>query len=222
MNTNKIVIYGAGPLAELMYYHFTHDSDYQVVAFCLDTEYLTDDSLCGLPVVDFAEVTQHYPPDQYPMFVAIGYRTMRNRPLLFNKAKQQGYRLVNFISKMAHVRENLIIGENNVILSSCDIDPFVRIGNNNIFWTGSIVGHHAVVGDHNYISGGCGVGGNCVVGDLCFLGNNALMVNNVTIANETFMVAGAIILKDTQEACQYHGNPAKLISRHPDTGIIIE
>lgn len=221
MAANKIIIYGVSPLAELMLYYFSEDSDYEVVAFCVDAIYKSSDSFCQLPLVNFESVTKLYPPNDFQMFIAIGFRVMRNRKSMFNKAKQQGYRLVNFISSRAVTHKNLQIGENNVILSSCDIEPFVRIGNNNIFWTGAIAGHHATIGDHNYISGGAGVGGNCVVGDMCFLGNQALMVNDINIANETFMVSGTIILKDTQEACQYHGNPAKLIGRHLDTGIVI-
>lgn len=220
MPTN-IIIYGAGPFAELMHYHFAHDSDYKVVAFCLDKTYISEESFCNLPIVPFEQINDLYPADQYRMFVAIGYSNMRNRSIMFNKAKEKGYRLINFISKKAIIRENLIMGENNVILSSCDIEPFVAIGNNNVFWTGSIVGHHAVIGDHNYFSGGSGVGGNCIVGNLCFLGNAALMVNNLVIADETYMISGAIILKNTEKAGKYHGNPSKLIGYHADTGIII-
>lgn len=59
------------------------------------------------------------------------------------------------------------------------------------------------------------------MGDLCFLGNAALTVNNINIRDETYMVSGTIILRDTETAGKYHGNPAKLIGRHADTGIII-
>jgi len=219
--SQKLIIYGAGPLAEIMYYHFRHESPYEVIAFCMDKEYLSDAQFCDLPLVDVALVTQLYPLNEVQMFVAIGYKSMRNRALLFNKAKQLGYTLVNFISQRANVRDDLSLGENNVILSSCDFEPHVRIGNNNVFWTRTIIGHHANIGDHNYISGGGGVGGNCTVGNCCFLGNGALMINNVNIADETYLIAGTIILKDTEIASKYHGNPAKLIGRHADTGIII-
>lgn len=36
-----IIIFGVGSQAELAHYFFTHDSDYQVVAFCIDAAYLT-------------------------------------------------------------------------------------------------------------------------------------------------------------------------------------
>lgn len=219
--TQKIIIYGLSAFADMMHHNFTHFSDYEVVAFCVDREYLNDTVFCGLPVVAFENITDLYPHEQYKMFVAIGFSRMRNRALLFNKAKQQGYSLVNFISKHAVIRDDLILGENNVIQSSVDIDIRVTIGNNNVIWTGCILGHNLVLGSHNYVSGNCGLGGNCTIGDACFIGNAAVMVNNIHIADETYMVTGTVIVRDTEVSCRYHGNPAKLVGRHVDTGILI-
>lgn len=220
--SNKLVIYGAGPLAELMHYHFVHETDYEVVAFCLDQPYITKSSLCGLPIVPFESISTTHPQTSHNMFVAIGYSSMRNRKLMFDKAKAKNYRLVNFISKTAGVRENLIIGENNLIQARVEIEPFANIGNNNIFWTGSILGHHFTIGDHNYIAGNCGFGGYCTMGNMCFMGNAAVTVNNVNIADETYMVSGTVIIRDTEPYAKYHGNPCKLVSRHQETGIIIQ
>jgi len=219
--SNKLIIYGAGFLAELMYYHFTHESKYEVVAFCLDKSFITQSTLCDLPIVSFESIQTTYPEKDYKMFVAIGYRSLRNRKLMFDKAKAKNYQLVNFISPSAGIRENLVIGENNLIQARVEIEPFAKIGNNNIFWTGSILGHHFTIGHHNYIAGNCGFGGFCTMGDCCFMGNAAVTANNITIADETNMVAGTVILKNTETACRYHGNPSKLISRHSDTGVVI-
>ncbi len=216
-----IVIYGISAYAEMMRYNFDRYSPYQVVAFSVDRKYMTESSFCGLPIIAFEDITTSYPIDQFKLFVAIGYRIMRNRKVLYDKAKNQGYTLVNYISPKAVLHDDLIIGENNVIQSSVDIDIAVTIGNNNVFWTGSILGHNLEVGNHNYISGGGGLGGNCVVGDACFLGNGAIMVNNLNIADETYMVAGTVILRDTETASRYHGNPSKRIGSHVETGIEI-
>lgn len=217
----KIVIYGLSPLAERMYHNFTRYSPYSVAAFCVDQEYLQESSFCGLPVVAFQDIAELYPADEYKMFVAIGFKRMRDRSIMFDKAKAQGYTLVNFISPRAIVCEDLAIGENNIIQSSVDIDMFVTIGNNNIIWTNSIIGHDTVIGNHNYIAGSCGFGGSCVIGNACFIGNAAITINDIHIADETYLVAGAVILRNTEAACQYHGNPAKRIGRHPETGIVI-
>jgi sugar O-acyltransferase (sialic acid O-acetyltransferase NeuD family) len=218
----KIVIYGGGTFAKLMLYHFSHDSDYEVVAFCLDKQYISADYFCDLPVLAFESIENDYPATDFPMFVAIGYSNMRNRSIMFHKAKDKGYALINFISRKAITRDDLVIGENNVIFSSSDAEPGVTIGNNNIFWTRSILGHGVKVGHHNYFSGGAGLGGNCVIGDYCFMGNAALMINGITIADETFLVAGAVILRDSEPATKYHGNPARRVSQHLEEGIIIQ
>jgi sugar O-acyltransferase (sialic acid O-acetyltransferase NeuD family) len=218
----QIIIYGAGDFGKLMLYHFTHDSHFEVVAFCLDKQYLTTDIFCSLPVLAFESIENHFPASEYPMFIAIGYSNMRHRSIMFNKAKNKHYQLINFISGKAIVRDDLIIGENNAIFSSSDVEPNVTIGNNNIFWTRSILGHGVKIGDHNYFSGGAGLGGNCIIGDYCFLGNAALMINGITIADETFLVAGAVILRDSELATKYHGNPARRVSQHIETGIIIQ
>ncbi|MBT3813261.1 MAG: hypothetical protein HON51_10815 [Gammaproteobacteria bacterium] len=217
----KIVIYGVSAFAEMMYHNFTRYSEYRVVAFCVDQEYMQESSFCHLPVVAFEEMAELYPAKDYKMFVAIGFSRMRNRALMFDKAKAKGYQLVNYISPQAIIREDLVMGENNVIQSSTDIDIFVSIGNNNVFWTGCILGHNLVVGNHNYVSGRGGLGGNCVIGDACFIGNAAGMVNNINIADETYLVAGTVIVRSTEESCQYHGNPSKRVARHADAGIVI-
>ena len=37
---NKLVIFGIGDLAGLLYYYLNNDSNYEVVAFCVDKQYL--------------------------------------------------------------------------------------------------------------------------------------------------------------------------------------
>ena len=218
----QIIIYGIGEFAALMHYLFKTESPYEVVAFCVDKAYITNNTFDNLPVIPFEEIQEHYPNQNYAMFVAIGYRNMRNRSIMFHKAKDKGYSLVNFISPKAIIRDNLSIGENNALFSSSDIEPFATIGDNNIFWTRSILGHHVQVGSHNFFSGGAGLGGHCVIGDYCFMGNAALMINGITLADETYLVAGAVLLRDSQPSTKYHGNPCKRVSQHLETGIIIE
>ena len=40
----RVVIFGAGDIARLAHYYFTHDSDHEVVAFTVDEEYRTGDT----------------------------------------------------------------------------------------------------------------------------------------------------------------------------------
>ena len=71
--TKEIIIFGAGDIAELANYYFTHDSEYDVVAYTVDREFMPIDSALELPVVPFDEISKHYPPEQYSLFIALSY-----------------------------------------------------------------------------------------------------------------------------------------------------
>ena len=49
----KLVIVGDSAFAEIAYEYFTHDSEYEVVAFAVEREFIKRESLFGLPVVPF-------------------------------------------------------------------------------------------------------------------------------------------------------------------------
>ena len=79
-----LIIFGSGDLAQLAHYYFSTDSDFEVVAFTLDAEYIETPDCCGLPVVAFEQVAYDYPPDVHTMFVALGYSRL-------NQVRKQKY-----------------------------------------------------------------------------------------------------------------------------------
>jgi sugar O-acyltransferase (sialic acid O-acetyltransferase NeuD family) len=218
----KIVIYGCGAFAKLMHYYFSTANQYEVVAFTVDSIFLQDTFIYGLPVIPFEDITDDYPPSDFSMFVAIGYQRMRNRKILFEKAKNKQYLLVNYISSKAIAYHNLVLGENNVIMGNVNIEPFVKIGDHNIVWSDTLLGHDLVLGNYNYVAAKCLLAGNSIIGDLCFFGNGVTTIDHLMIANETYLVAGSVLFKDTKPYMRYFGNPAKPFRKsHEDYGIII-
>lgn len=218
---NKLVIYGIGPFAKLMRYYFSADGGREVAGFTVDEEYLTSDSFENLPVIPFRSVESRFPPGKFRMFVAIGYQRMRNRPILFDKAKRKGYELVNYVNRRAIVYEDLKMGENNAILGNVNIEPGVELGNNNIVWSDTLLGHDLKIGDHNYISAKCLIAGNSVIRDLCFIGNGAVTINDLTIEDETHVFPGAVLFKNSKTGGRYMGNPARHVGTHRGDGIVI-
>jgi UDP-N-acetylbacillosamine N-acetyltransferase len=218
---DKVVIYGLGPFAKLMNFYFTNDGRYHVLGFCVDKCYLDRGEFCGLPVVPFESVGEKWPAVTHEMFVAIGYKRMRSRAIMFNKAKASGYRLVSYISKKAIVYENLIIGENNVVMDNVTIEPWVTIGDNNIIWSDTLLGHNLVIGNHNYISAKCLLAGDMVIKDQCFIGNGAVTINKIKIDHETHVFPGAVVLYSTEPGGRYMGNPAQYVGSHKGEGIVI-
>jgi UDP-N-acetylbacillosamine N-acetyltransferase len=222
MSNRSIVIYGAGPLAKLMQYYFEEDSSTKVVAFSVDPAYQSERMFCRRPVVPFDQLTTEYPPSEVGLFVAIGYRNMRNRILMFNRACALGYELVNYVSSRAITYSDLSIGKNNALMANVHVEPFTLIGHNNLFFSDTLIAHNVTIGNGNVLAARVLIGGNSKVQNSCFFGNGTILINEVAIADETHTFPGTVIVQDTKACTKYLGNPARQIGTHEETGIIIE
>jgi UDP-N-acetylbacillosamine N-acetyltransferase len=218
----SLVVYGAGDLAKLMLSYFMCDSDYQVTAFCVDRVRMKESAFCNLPLVAFEDIDCLYPPLAYDMFVAIGYSKMRDRRVMFDRAKTKGYALVNYVSSRALCWPDAVLGENNVLMPLVHVEPFVRLGDNNLFWSDTLVAHGVTVGNHNYFGAKCVLGGNSSIDDDCFVANGAVLINSVHLHNESHVLPGSVIYRDTEAHYKYLGNPARPIGYHEKTGILIQ
>jgi sugar O-acyltransferase (sialic acid O-acetyltransferase NeuD family) len=213
----KIVIFGTGDIAQIAQYYFETDSEHEVVAFSVDRAYLDKPVFEGKPVVPFEELTQHYPPSEYAMFVALGYSQMnQNRQKKYEQAKALGYQLVNYISSRCCFLTQYAIGDNCFILEDNTIQPFVRIGNNVVLWSGNHIGHHSTIEDHVFISSHVVISGHCVVGHHSFLGVNSTLHNNVTLGSANLVGAGAIITRSTGERAVFVPERTKLFAKTSD------
>jgi sugar O-acyltransferase (sialic acid O-acetyltransferase NeuD family) len=197
--THKLIILGDTAIAEIAYEYFTHDSAYEVVAFSVDKAYLKRESLFGLPVVPFENLSDHFLPSDHNFFAATNYSAKNAlRKRFYLEAKEKGYAPASYVSSRAFVWHNVEIGEHCFIFEDNTVQPFVKIGNNVILWSGNHIGHHSVIRDHVFISSHVVVSGFCEVGESCFMGVNATMANNITIGNNCIVGAGALVLSDVE------------------------
>ncbi len=216
---SKIIVFGMGSVGELAHYYFANDSEYEVVAFTADKKYIKSTVFLKLPVVAFEHIEQEYSPAEYKIFIALGYAKINKvRAEKYHQAKNKGYKLVNYISSIATVFDNVEIGDNCFILEGNNIQPYVKIGNNVTLWSGNHIGHHSVIKDHTFISSHAVISGNVVVEPFCFIGVNAAIRNNVTIAGECVIGAGSLILKSTDTQGVY-ANKSSAKSRVPSNRI---
>ena len=211
------VVFGAGDIARLAHYYFSHDSPHDVVAFAVDREYRSDESFLGLPLLDFEGITDHYPPGAHEMFVALSYADMnRSRARKYHEARALGYQLTSYVSsKCTYLSENQP-GDNCFILEDNTVQPFVTIGNNVTLWSGNHIGHDSVIEDHCFISSHVVVSGHVHIGQYSFIGVNATLRDSVTIAPETLVGAGAVITRDTVEKGVYAPRAAELRRKRSD------
>jgi sugar O-acyltransferase (sialic acid O-acetyltransferase NeuD family) len=193
-----IVIFGAGDIARLAHFYFTHDTSHEVVAFCVDPEYRTTPEFLGLPLITFDEVPHAYPPTTHELFIALSYTKMnRVRAAKYEAAKALGYTCPSYVSSRATVLMQQPVGENCLILEDNTIQPFVTIGNNVTLWSGNHIGHDSVIEDHCFISSHVVISGHCTIGRYSFLGVNATLHNSVRVAEQCLIGAGAVLMKDT-------------------------
>ena len=205
-----VVIIGAGETAAIAYEYFTADSPYEVVGFCVEKEFIKEDSFQGLPIAAFEDIKDKFPPKKYKVFVAISSTKLnRIRTRLYQSVCEMGYECVSYISSRAFIWRDAVIGDNCFIFEGNTIQPFAQIGNNVILWSGNHIGHNTVIHDNCFIASHCVISGFCEIGENCFLGVNSTVINNISIAKDCFIGASALIQKDTSvgEVYQAAGTP---------------
>jgi sugar O-acyltransferase (sialic acid O-acetyltransferase NeuD family) len=207
----KLVIFGKGDFARIAAVYFENDSPHEVVAFTVDEAYLDGEALMDREVVAFETLEQRFPPDEFAMFVAIGFsRVNQARAEVYEKCKAKGYELVSFVSSKADVLAHVAIGENTFIFEENVVQPFVTIGNDVVLWSGNHIGHDATIGDHCFIASHAVISGNVTIGAYCFVGVNATFRDGITVAPRCVIGAAALIMKNTEEGAVHavRGPPA--------------
>jgi sugar O-acyltransferase (sialic acid O-acetyltransferase NeuD family) len=207
----KVVIFGNSLTAELALYYLQNDSEHEVVAFTVDREYIKEPEFQGLPLVPFDEVEKLYPTDSFHFFAPMTERQMnRLREKVYLEAKAKGYSFISYISSKATVLTKQI-GENCFILEDNTIQPFVKIGNNCVLWSGNHIGHHGTIGNHVFFTSHVVLSGRCNVGDYCFIGVNATIRDGATLGEGTLIAMGANLTKQKTEPWSiWKGNPAEM------------
>lgn len=213
MNKKKLIIVGDSAFAEIAREYFDADTPYEVAAFSVEAAFLKRNQLYGLPVVPFESLEQTYPPDTHDVFVAITYSQLnRLRVRLADAARTKGYRLASYVSPRAFVWRNVELGEHCFIFEDNTLQPFVRIGNNVVLWSGNHIGHHSVVRDNCFISSHVVISGFCDIGENSFLGVNSTLANNVNIGRDNWIGPGVTINRSTESGALLSA-PASEVSR---------
>lgn len=207
---SKIVLVGAGEQGEIAYEYFTHDSPHEVVGFAVEPQFRDRDELFELPVFDLDEIDKRFPPDRFRAFVSVSSTHLnRVRARLYRRVKELGYTCESYVSSHAFVWRDVKVGENSFIFENNVLQYGVSVGDNVILWSGNHVGHQTAIADDVFISSHVVISGFCEIGRSCFLGVNSCFGDNIKVAADCVIGAGAVVVKDTEPAGVYVGNPAR-------------
>jgi sugar O-acyltransferase (sialic acid O-acetyltransferase NeuD family) len=192
---SDIVIFGAGQIAEVATAYIDRHGPDRVVGFTVDRSHAKSETLHGRPIIPWEDLERRFPPGSVKLLGPLSYQRLndfrRERHL---EGKSRGYGFASFIHPQSHVYAEAI-GENCFILENNVIQPFARIGDGVIIWSGSHIGHHAVVEDFCFLSSQVGLGGGAHIGAGSFLAGKAGVESGVAIGAACFIGTGAIVRK---------------------------
>jgi len=202
----KIIIFGTNEISLMAKFYFEKDSNFEVFGFCVDSDFIKESSLENKPVLSFDGIENDFPSKDYLFFAPLYENKLRE--IKVNQIILKGYNLATYISSKSTVFAKKI-GFNCFILENNVIQPYVEIGNNNIFWSGNHIGHHSVIKNNTFFSSHVVLSGKCVVEDYCWFGVNSCVKDGVKIDEGSFISMGAVVMKKTKPYKKYTGNPAK-------------
>ncbi len=201
MTSKPVIIFGTSDMGRMVDFYLTNDSDHQVAVYAASQHWLDTNNVSefnGRPIVSFENVTTAYPPQDFAMFVAMGYADMNAmRQDFVTSAETKGYTLISHICSNTSRWKDLRIGKNVFVFDDNCLQPNVAIGNGVILSRGNSIGHDSVIHDHVFIANHAVLCGHNVVGERCFIGSNATIMDGVELAERTLVGAHSYIKRDT-------------------------
>lgn len=204
----SLFIFGGQNFADMAYHLFSTDSEYKVIGFTIDAEYINETQHLGLPVIPYEDLLRQHPPGSIDIFVAIGIRQLNQaREDKVRQVQQDGYQLASFLSSRSYPAANFKLGSNTMIMENVLLHPFIEIGSNTIIWSHSRIALKTRVEDNCWIT-------SAVVGESCLIRNNTFIGLDVTISPGlevgayNIIGAGALITRNTKDYEVYKGSRA--------------
>lgn len=195
-----LILFGTGKIAQVILYFLRNHSQREVVACCVDRDYMPGAHWEDLPVVALDEVALRYPPQTHDMFVALGYQEMNAlRADKCAQARQLGYALPSYIHPDAGLPRDCAYGDNCFVMNQVLVHPCVTLGDNVFVWSGAMIGHHSAIGDNCWLTSCTNISGSVSAGQNCFFGVNSTIGNSVKLGAHGFFGANTLVTKCTQD-----------------------
>lgn len=140
----------------------------------------------------FDDVARRYPPDQFALALAIGYRDLDARWTVFQRVKARGYRLPPLVHPRAYVHDPGRLDEGCFVMAGAVVDLAASLGALVVAWPGVVVNHDSVVGENCFLSPNATVCGCVTIGRQVFVGAGATIVDHVEVPAGTFVKAGSL------------------------------
>ena len=209
----KAIIFGTGIFAETISFYLDNENDIQICGYTVDSKFRGSNEYMGLPFVDFESAEDVFPPEEYGIYICVGYTNMNIvRERIFRTAQSKGYEILSYFHPSAVINSK-VIGQGNIILDNVTFGPFSEIGSGNIFYPNTNIAHHVTIGNFNYFSAAVSVAGCCCIGSNSFFGINSTIKDRISVADKTFIGAACYINRNTAPGEVYAASFAKRLDK---------
>ena len=200
---NKLLIIGASGQGRGVAVIAIKMSRWQQIAFLDDDEDIQ--SPIRIEVIGKLNDAFSYIND-YDIFVAIGNNITREKIQI--QLELAGANIPTLIHPSAIIGEKVEVGIGTVVMAGVVINCCSTVGKGCIINTGAIIDHDNVIEDYVHISPGVRLAGAVKVGKGSWLGIGSVVSNSINIISGCRIGAGAVVIKDIEEAGTYVGVPA--------------
>lgn len=211
---DKAIIIGAGTYGQV-YAEYIKDTGKYALSGFLDDDVSKHNSLINdVPVLGKVSLLNSLPnKEKTAIFVPIGNN--ETRLSILHLAESLGYLTPCFVHPDVQIHHSVKIGKCVYILPSTSIMPHTVIQDYVMVSMGVNIAHHTIIGRGSFLSQGVNVGASISIGEKSFLGIASTIMTGIKgIGQNTFIGAGAVVIKDLPDNVVAAGVPAKIIRQN--------
>ncbi|XFA99092.1 NeuD/PglB/VioB family sugar acetyltransferase [Candidatus Izemoplasma sp. B36] len=211
-------IYGAGGLGNELY---ELAEDVNIVCNNWNDIIFIDDSYNNLDkfkkIMTFNKLSKflnknNLNSDDIEFVIGVGEPLVRKK--LYNRIKENGYKLTSLVHPKSRLSKNSNIGAGVIVGFGSYISCNVTIKENTLIMPLTSIGHDTNIGSNSVISSYVSVGGNSVIGSQTFMGMGVQVIQNSNIGSNSIVSIGSVVTRDIDNDVIALGNPARAIRRN--------
>ena len=206
----NLIIIGVGGFAREIFWH-AHKShgfgvDWQIKGFLDGNVKLPAAEYELLPAKVLGDIESYKICADDVFTCAIG--TPNVRKILVEKILARGGEFINVISTSADVMPTVKLGRGIFIAPQTIIGDHAKIGDFVATNVLTSIGHDAQIGDYTCVMPHASISGKCKIGAEVFIGSGAIILPKATVGDGATVGAGSVVLKKVRAGAKVFGNPA--------------
>lgn len=185
---------------------------WNILGFMEDTEYLSGESVGGLPILETEVFFEKY---HKPVHLICALGDPKNKKLVVsNLSRYPNIQWATLIDPQAVVSPDIQVDFGTIIFPNTTITVNVKIGAHVLIYYNTSIAHDVIINDYVSINPGVNISGNVRIGTCSRMGVGSKVIEKLNIGDYVMVGAGAMVIRDVPMGKTVVGVPAKeLIAR---------